>query len=319
LLLGDRAARSVACSLIGFLGAGRVGAQAALEVASAGIDDVSLVDIAPGLAEGEAMDISQKIAETGVDVKVEGSTDYASLRGSEVVVITAGLARKPGMTRMDLLEKNAGIVASLAGEVAKHAPNSIALTVTNPMDVMNYVVLRKTGFPRERVVGMGGILDLSRFKSALSAMLGVSHSSITSLVIGEHGESMLPLARYTSIGGVPLAKLMDKAGVARAMETTRRIAIDVISKKGATVDAPANAIVRMVKAVAWDRKEVVPASAFLDGEYGLNDICLGVPLVLGAGGVERVLPLDLDDEEERQFLKGAQTVRDGIAAIKASL
>jgi malate dehydrogenase len=305
--------------MIGFLGAGRVGAQAALEVASAGIDDVALVDIAPGLAEGEAMDISQKIAETGVDVDVRGSTDFSSLRGSSVVVITAGLARKPGMTRMDLLEKNAGIVAAVAKEVAKHAPGAVALTVTNPMDVMNYVVLRKTGFPKGRVVGMGGILDLSRFKSTISAMLDVSHSSISSLVIGEHGESMVPLPRLTLIGGVPLTKLMDETQIALAIETTRRIAIDVITKKGATVDAPANGVVRMVKAIAWDRREVIPASAYLEGEYGLKGLCIGVPLVLGANGVQRILPLDLEEKEKAQFLKGAKTIREGIAAIEASL
>jgi malate dehydrogenase len=301
--------------MIGFLGAGRVGAQAALEVASAGIDDVRLVDIMPGLAEGEAMDISQKIAETGVDVDVRGSTDFSTLRGAKIVVITAGLARKPGMTRMDLLEKNAGIVAAVAKEVAKHAPGSIALTVTNPMDVMNYVVLRRTGFPKGKVVGMGGILDLSRFKSTLSAMLDVSHSSITSLVIGEHGESMLPLARYTSIGGVPLTKLMDETQIAQAMEATRRIAIDVISKKGATVDAPANGVVRMVKAIAWDRREVMPASAYLEGEYGVQGLCIGVPLVLGGNGIERILPLDLDEKEKAQFDKGAKTIREGIHAL----
>ena len=296
-----------------------MGAQAALEVASAGIDDVALVDIAPGLAEGEAMDISQKIAETGVDVDVRGSTDFSSLRGSTVVVITAGLARKPGMTRMDLLEKNAGIVAAVAKEVAKHAPGAVALTVTNPMDVMNYVVLRKTGFPKGRVVGMGGILDLSRFKSTISAMLDVSHSSISSLVIGEHGESMVPLPRLTSIGGVPLTKLMDETQIALAIETTRRIAIDVITKKGATVDAPANGVVRMVKAIAWDRREVIPASAYLEGEYGLKGLCIGVPLVLGANGVQRILPLDLEEKEKAQFLRGAKTIREGIAAIEASL
>jgi malate dehydrogenase len=305
--------------MIGFLGAGRVGAQAALEVASAGIDDVTLVDIVPGLADGEAMDISQKIAETGVDVDVRGSTDFSSLRGSKVVVITAGLARKPGMTRMDLLEKNAGIVAAVAKEVAKHAPGCIALTVTNPMDVMNYVVLRKTGFPKGRVVGMGGILDLSRFKSTVSAMLDVSHSSVTSLVIGEHGESMLPLPRYTSIGGVPLTKLMDETQVAQAIEATRRIAIEVISKKGGTVDAPANGVVRMVKAIAWDRKEVIPASAYLEGEYGVHGLCIGVPLVLGGNGIEKILPLDLDEQEKAQFSKGAQTIREGIKAIQAIL
>jgi malate dehydrogenase len=234
-------------------------------------------------------------------------------------VITAGLARKPGMTRMDLLEKNAGIVAAVAKEVAKHAPGAVALTVTNPMDVMNYVVLRKTGFPKGRVVGMGGILDLSRFKSTISAMLDVSHSSISSLVIGEHGESMVPLPRLTLIGGVPLTKLMDETQIALAIETTRRIAIDVITKKGATVDAPANGVVRMVKAIAWDRREVIPASAYLEVEYGLKGLCIGVPLVLGANGVQRILPLDLEEKEKAQFLKGAKTIREGIAAIEASL
>ena len=165
------------------------------------------------------MDICHKIAETGVDVEVRGSTDFSSLRGSTVVVITAGLARKPGMTRMDLLEKNAGIVAVGRQGGREARPGCIAITVTNPMDVMNYVVLRKTGFPKGRVVGMGGILDLSRFKSRSRAMLDVSHSSITSLVIGEHGENMLPLARYTSIGGVPLTKLMDETQIAQAMES----------------------------------------------------------------------------------------------------
>jgi len=305
--------------MIGFLGAGRVGAQAALEVASAGIDDVTLVDIMPGLAEGEAMDISQKIAETGVDVEVRGSTDYSTLRGSDIVVITAGLARKPGMTRMDLLEKNAGIVSAVAKEVAKHAPGSVALTVTNPMDVMNYVVLRRTGFPKGKVVGMGGLLDLSRFKSTICAMLDISHSSITSLVIGEHGENMLPLARFTSAGGVPLTALMDETQIAQAMEATKRIAIDVISKKGATVDAPANGVVRMVKAIAWDRKEVIPASAYLEGEYGVSGLCIGVPLVLGGNGVEKILKLDLNEKEKAQFMKGAQTIREGIAAIGSSL
>ncbi|MDA4118623.1 MAG: malate dehydrogenase [Thaumarchaeota archaeon] len=301
--------------MIAFIGAGRVGAQAALEVASEGIDDVRLVDVVPGLAEGEALDISQKVAETGVDVDVTGSTDFSALRGASVVVITAGLARKPGMTRMDLLGKNAGIVASVSKEVAKHAPDAVALCVTNPMDVMNYVVLKNTGFPKNRVVGMGGVLDLSRFKSTLSRMLGVSHSSITSLVIGEHGENMLPLPRFTSIGGVPLTKLLNEAQVAEAIQATRQVAIDVISKKGATVDAPANAIVRMARAILWDRKEVMPASAFLEGEYGVDGLCIGVPVVLGARGLERILPLDLDEDEKAQFFKGVQTIRDGISAV----
>jgi malate dehydrogenase len=304
--------------MIGFLGAGRVGAQAALEVASAGVDDVVLVDIVPGLAEGEALDISHKLSEVGVDVSVTGSTDFSSIRGADQVVITAGLARKPGMTRMDLLGKNAAIVSSVAKELAKHAPGAVAITVTNPMDVMNFVVRRATGFPSERVVGMGGILDLSRFKHVLALKLGVSRASISALVIGEHGESMLPLPRYTSIGGVPLLSILSAAEAEETIASTRQVAADVISKKGATTDAPGNAIARMVKAIAWDRKEVVPASTFLNGEYGASGVSIGVPLMLGRAGVERIYQLDLLESEAAQFMKGVETIREGIASLPPS-
>ncbi|MDA4122678.1 MAG: malate dehydrogenase [Thaumarchaeota archaeon] len=301
--------------MIGFVGAGRVGAQAALEVASVGVDDIALVDIIPGLAEGEALDISHKLSETGVDVAVSGSSDYSTLKGARVVVITAGLARKPGMTRMDLLGKNAGIIGSVAKEVAKNAPDSIIITVTNPMDVMNTVVLRATGFPKNRVVGMGGILDLSRFKHVLSAKLGVSRSSIMALVIGEHGENMLPLPRFTSVGGVPLTSLLSAAEIEATIASTRQVAIDVIAKKGATSEAPGNAIARMVKSIAWDKKEVLPASAHLDGEYGLSGLSIGVPLMLGAGGVEKIYELNLNETEKAAFAKGAQTIKEGITAL----
>jgi malate dehydrogenase len=273
------------------------------------------VDVVPGLAEGEALDISHKLSETGVDVSVTGSTDFATLRGSEVVVITAGLARKPEMTRMDLLTKNAGIVFSVAKEVGKHAPQAVAITVTNPMDVMNYVVMKATGFPKERVVGMGGVLDLSRFKHVLSLKLGVSRSSISALVIGEHGENMLPLARFTSVGGVPLTSLLGAGEIDEAIRGTRQSAVDVISKKGATVDAPANALARMAKAVVWDRKDVLPASAFLEGEYGVSGVGIGVPLLLGRDGIEKIYELDLDETERSQFNRGVETIRGGIAAL----
>ena len=280
-----------------------------------GIDDVALVDIVPGLAEGEALDISHKLSETGVDVSVSGSSDYSAIAGARVVVVTAGLARKPGMTRMDLLGKNAGIVSSVAKEVGKQAPGAVVITVTNPMDVMNFVVQRATGFPRSRVVGMGGVLDLSRFKHVLGLRLGVSRSSISALVVGEHGENMLPLARYTSVGGVPLTSMLSEAEIAETIQSTRQVAIDVISKKGATVDAPGNAIARMVRAVVMDRKDVLPASTFLEGQYGVSGLSIGVPLALGGGGVERVYEVELDEKERAQFLKGAEAIREGIAAL----
>ncbi len=292
-----------------------MGAQAALEVASQGIDDIVLVDIVEGLAAGEALDISHKISETGVDVEVKGGTDFSMLRGSETIVITAGLARKPGMTRMDLLGKNSGIVTSVAREAAKHAPESVIVTVTNPMDVMNYVVLKATGFDKKRVVGMGGILDLSRFKYILSEKLKVSRSSISALVIGEHGESMLPLPRFTSIGGVPLASLLGPDQLAAAIEDTRKVAAEVIEKKGATVDAPGNAIARMVRAITWDRKEVMPASAYLEGEYGVSGVSIGVPLKLGRTGIEKIFELELNEEERSAFMRGVATIKEGISAL----
>jgi malate dehydrogenase len=297
------------------VGAGKVGAMAALDIASQNLDDIALVDIVPGLAEGEALDISHRISEIGIDVEVNGSTDYATLRGCEVVVVTAGLARKPGMTRMDLLGKNAGIIASVAREVAKNAPDSIMLVVTNPMDAMTYVALKASGFPKGRVLGMGGVLDLSRFKYILASRLGVSRSSIDTIVIGEHGESMVPVASHTYVGGVPLTSLMKDEEIVQAIEDTRKSAADVIAKKGATIFAPGNAIARMVRAILWDRKEIVPCSTLLEGEYGLNGICIGVPAVLGSGGVERVLEIKLTDRERDMFNRGADTLKEAVASL----
>jgi len=297
------------------VGAGKVGAQAALEVASLGIDDIALVDIIPGLAEGEALDISHRLSDAGVDVSVSGSTDYSILKGSSVVVVTAGLARKPGMTRMDLLSKNSGIIASVTREVAKNAPDSVILMVTNPMDVMTYVALKVSGFPKNRVVGQGGVLDNSRFKYVLSRKLGVSRSSITSLVMGEHGENMIPVASHTYISGVPLAGLLSEDEVQTAIDDTRKVAAEVISKKGATIFAPGRSVARMVHAIADDTKEVLAASAYLEGEYGVSGICIGVPVMLGKGGVERVYELKLSDRERDWFNKGADTLREAIASL----
>jgi len=301
--------------MIGMVGAGKVGAQAALEVASLGIDDIALVDIIPGLAEGEALDISHRLSDAGVDVSVSGSTDYSILKGSSVVVVTAGLARKPGMTRMDLLSKNSGIIASVTKEVAKNAPDSVILMVTNPMDVMTYVALKVSGFPKNRVVGQGGVLDNSRFKYVLSRKLGVSRSSITSLVMGEHGENMIPVASHTYISGVPLAGLLSEDEVQTAIDDTRKVAAEVISKKGATIFAPGRSVARMVHAIADDTKEVLAASAYLEGEYGVSGICIGVPVMLGKGGVERVYELKLSDRERDWFNKGADTLREAIASL----
>jgi len=302
--------------MIGIAGAGRIGASAALEIASMGLDDIALVDIIPGLAEGEALDISHKLSDLGIDVDVTGSTDFSILSGAGLVVLAAGMARKPGMTRMDLLAKNASIIAPVTKDVVKYAPDSVLLMMTNPMDVMTYVSLKASGFPKSRVVGQGGLLDNSRFKYVLAKKLGVSRGSITSLVLGEHGENMIPLASHTYIGGVPLGNLLSEAEIQQAIDDTRKVASDVIAKKGATVFAPGRVVARMAKAIVDDTKEVMPASAYLEGEYGISGICIGVPLRLGVGGIEKIYELKLTDKERDWFNKGADTLREAVATLK---
>jgi malate dehydrogenase len=301
--------------MIGIAGAGKVGAQAALEIASIGLDDISLVDIIPGLAEGEALDISHRLADAGVDVDVSGSVEFSALSGADLVIVAAGLGRKPGMTRMDLLSKNSGIIASVTKEAAKYAPQSTILMVTNPMDAMTYVALRTSGFPKARVVGQGGVLDNSRFKYVLAKKLGVSRSSITSLVMGEHGESMIPVASHTYVSGVPLTSLLNDEEVQQAVEDTRKVAAEVISKKGATTFAPGRSVARMAKAIVEDSKEVLAASAYLEGEYGLNGLCIGVPVRLGRGGIEKVYEIKLSDRERDWFNKGADSLREAISSL----
>ena len=301
--------------MIGMVGAGKVGAQAALEIASSGMADISMVDIVPGLAEGEALDISHRLSDAGVDVQVNGSTDYSIIRGAELVIITAGLARKPGMTRMDLLAKNSVIMTEVVTQVAKNAPDSIILMVTNPMDVMTYVGLKVSGFPKARVVGQGGVLDNSRFKYVLSRKLGVSRSSISSIVMGEHGENMIPVASHTNVNGVPLSSLLTDDEIQQAIEDTRKVAAEVITKKGATIFAPGRSVARMAGAIIGDTKEVLGASALLEGEYGLGGLCIGVPVKLGRGGVERIYELKLSDRERDWFNKGADTLREAIASL----
>ncbi len=301
--------------MIGIAGAGKVGAQAALEIASMGLDDVLLVDIVPGLAEGEALDISHRLSDAGIDVEVTGSSDFSGLAGADLVVVAAGLGRKPGMTRMDLLSKNSGIIASVTKEAAKHAPDSVILMVTNPMDAMTYVALKTSGFPRARVVGQGGVLDNSRFKYVLAKKLDVSRSSITSLVMGEHGENMIPVASHTYVSGVPLTSLLSEEEVQQAIDDTRKVAAEVISKKGATIFAPGKSVARMAKAIVEDTKEVLPASAYLEGEYGLSGLCIGVPVKLGRGGVEKIYELKLTDRERDWFNKGADALREAIGTL----
>ena len=285
-------------------------------LAQRNVDDITLVDIIQGLPEGEALDLSHMAAELGIDVKIKGSNDYTALKGSDIVIVTAGLARKPGMTRMDLLAKNAGIIKSVTQEVAKYAPDSKLIMVTNPLDAMTYVALKATGFKKGRVFGMSGMLDLSRFKQLLSEALQTSRASINALVIGEHGESMTPLPSYTSVNGIPLKSLLTEAQIDEAIEKTRKVAAEVIAKKGATFYAPANGVARMVEAVRYDKKALIPVSTYLEGEYGVSGICIGVPVIIGAEGVEKIVQVPLSGKERESFDKGVATLKEAIASIQ---
>jgi malate dehydrogenase len=297
------------------MGAGRIGAAVAHQIAMRGLCDIRLVDIIQGLPQGEGLDITHMISEWGIDIDVSGSNDFRDLAGSEIVVVSAGLPRKPGMTRMDLLQKNSEIIREVSGKIAEYCPDTKLLMVTNPMDAMTYLSLKVTKFPRERVFGMGGMLDVSRFKSVLAEKLGVSRASLHALVVGEHGESMIPLPRFSTVNGNRVSDLLTKEAQAETIDLTRKIAIQVIAQKGATVFAPTYCVSVMVDAILRDRKMVEPCSAYLDGEYGFRDLCIGVPVVLGAAGMEKIIELPFDAEEKALFAKSVETLRTAISTL----
>lgn len=302
--------------MITIVGSGKVGSSMALQIAMKEIDTkVLLLDIVQGLPQGEAMDISHTLSERGVDVHVKGSNDYGEMRNSDIVVIVAGVGRKPGMTRMDLLNTNASIVKDVAKKVAEYAKDSIVITVTNPLDPMTYVTLKTTNFKPNRVLGMGNLLDVSRFKSFIADTLGVSRRSIHALVIGEHGENMLPLIRYSSVSGIPLSRFLTGEKAKEVVDKTRKVAAEIIALKGATIYAPANAVTHMADAIMRDRKEVLPVAAYLNGEYGAKGVCIGVPAQLGSNGVEKIVELELDAEEKQWFDKGVESVRSAVSGL----
>ena len=298
------------------IGSGKVGASAALNCGLRELDrDILLLDIIQGLPQGEAMDINHQLSERGTDAIARGSNNYDEMRGSDYVVLVAGVGRKPGMTRMDLLKTNAGIVKDVASKIAGYAKDATIVVVTNPLDPMTYLALKTIGAQKNRVMGMGGMLDLSRFKSFIQDATGLSRESIQAMVISEHGENMLPLTRCSSIGGIPLHDFISKEKAAELFEKTRKVAAEVIALKGATVYAPGNAVATMIESVAKDKKLVIPISAYLQGEYGVSDICIGVPAVIGAGGVERIIALKLDAVERDIFDKGVASVREAVKAL----
>ncbi len=301
--------------LISIIGTGKLGSAVALQVASRELGDLRLIDVIQGLPQGEALDLGQMAAEQGADVDIVGSNDYKDIAGSDLIVVIGGLGRKPGMTRLDLQAKNEDIIHGICEKIVQYAPKSLVLMVTNPLDIMTYLAWKVTGFEPSRVFGQSGMLDTMRFKYFISKALGVSTSSVQAVVIGEHGDSMVPLPRFSTVNGVPITELMSPAQVAEAIDRTRKIAAEVIALKGATIYAPAHGITRMVESVIKDKKMVLCLTAHLNGEYGLKDIYVDVPAVLGARGVERVIELKLNDDERTAFLKSVEVVRTAVSHL----
>lgn len=303
--------------MITIIGSGKVGGDAALFSALKRLDEeILLLDVAEGLPQGEAMDINHMLSEQGIDVEVRGSNDFADMKGSNVVVVVAGSGRKPGMTRMDLLKINASIVKSVVENVKKYADDSMIIPVTNPLDPMAYIAYKVSGFERDRVFGMGGMLDLSRFRQFIHEATGHSRDSIRALVIGEHGENMLPLPRFSSVSGIPLSSFLPKERLDELVQNTRQVAAKVIELKGATVHAPGNAVSAILESVVRDKRQVIPVATYLDGEYGHSDVSIGVPAVIGRKGVERIIELDLNDEERQVFEKAVDSVKGAISGIE---
>ncbi len=303
--------------MITIIGSGKVGGDAALFSALKQLDDqILLLDVAEGLPQGEAIDINHMLSEQGIDVEVKGSNNFADMKGSKAVVVVAGSGRKPGMTRMDLLKINASIVKSVVENVKKYADDSMIIPVTNPLDPMAYITYKVSEFDRSRVFGMGGMLDLSRFRQFIHEATGHSRDSIRALVIGEHGENMLPLPRFSSVSGIPLSSFLPKKKLDELVLNTKQVAAKVIELKGATVHAPGNAISAILESVVRDRKQVIPVATYLDGEYGHSDVTIGVPAIIGKKGVEKIIELDLNDEEKQVFDKAVESVKSAISGIE---
>jgi malate dehydrogenase len=302
---------------ISIIGSGKVGASVALNCGLRELDPrINLIDIVEGLPQGEAMDINHQLSEKGLDSYLLGSNDFADLKNSDIVVLVAGVGRKPGMTRMDLLKTNASIVRDVSKKISENVQDCMLIVVTNPLDPMTYLALKTTNFPSNRVMGMGGMLDLSRFTSFIHDFTKISRDSISAMVISEHGENMLPLIRFSSVSGIPLQEFINEAQANDMYQKTKQVAAEVIKYKGATVYAPGNAVATMVESIVRDKKALIPLSAYLDGQYGVNDVCVGVPAVLGKNGIEKIIELPLNDFEKGEFMKGVNSVKDAISNIQ---
>ncbi len=299
------------------IGAGNVGATTAQRIAEAGLADVVLVDIVEGLPQGKALDLAESAPVLGHDCTITGTNDYAETAGSDIVVVTSGLARQPGMSRDDLLAKNAGIVGSVVSQATAVSPNAILIIVTNPLDAMCHVAMKASGFPRERVIGMAGILDSARFRTFIAWELGVSVTSTHAFVLGGHGDTMVPLPRYSTVAGIPLTDLLSPERIEGLVERTRNGGAEVVAllKAGSAFYAPAASVAQMSAAILGDTKAVLPCAVLLEGEYRTDGLFVGVPVKLGRRGVEEIVQIELTDGEQAEFDRSAASVRELVGKL----
>ena len=297
---------------ITIVGAGNVGATAAHWAVAKELGDVVLIDIVEGMPQGKALDLAEASPIEGFDSQLLGTNDYADTAGSDIVVVTAGIARKPGMSRDDLLNTNAKIVGDVVSKVATHSPDAFMIVVSNPLDAMVYVAKAVSGWPKHRVMGMAGVLDSARFRYFIAQELGVSVEDVHGFVLGGHGDTMVPVPQYATVTGIPITQLLSQAQIDRLVQRTRDGGAEIVNflKQGSAFYAPGASIVQMVEAMVKDKKRILPAAAYLEGEYGIDGLYMGVPILLGAGGVEKVIEVDLTAAEKANLQKSAQAVRE---------
>ena len=303
---------------IALIGGGNIGGVLAEQIAYRELGDVVLFDVVEGLPQGKALDIAEGAPLLGADARVSGTNDYAGIAGADLVIITAGLARKPGMSRDDLLKTNLGIMKQVASGVKQHAPKAQVIVVSNPLDAMVYTFKQVSGFPKQRVVGMAGVLDSTRFRAFVAWELGVSVEDVTALVLGGHGDTMVPLVRYCTVAGIPVAKLLPKAKLDAIVERTKNAGGEVVAllKTGSAFVSPAVSAIEMAEAILKDKKRVLACACLCEGEYGVSGLYVGVPCVLGAGGVERIIEIELEPEERKQFDASVEHVRTLVGEIQ---
>ena len=303
------------------VGSGNVGATTAHWIAAKGLADIVLLDVIEGVPEGKGLDLLEAMPIAGKDIEIKGTENYADTANSDIVVITAGVARKPGMSRDDLLNINLKIMRDVTAEVVKHSPQSILVIVSNPLDAMAYAAYKVSGFPRHRVIGMAGVLDTARFRTFIAKELKVSVSDVTAFVLGGHGDTMVPLPRYSSVGGIPITELLDADTIARMVERTRGGGGEIVKylKTGSAFYAPGAAVTEMVESILEGRNRILPCAACLEGEYGIHGLFMGVPCKLGERGIEQVFEIKLSEQERAEFNKSAEAVNALAKQVEATL